>query len=122
MGFFLNIWVPVLSAIGSFLLWNQYLNDWYMDYSFIIIFSIYLLAVVPTVMYSEHIKSKYQIPNETKTVTFNGKKFKKNTFDVIKEIPTKGILLGLIIAIAAFGSFTVLIFITDILPTIFGWK
>ena len=122
MGIFLNIWVPVLSAIGSFLLWNQYLNDWYMDYSFIIIFSIYLLAVVPTVMYSEHIKSKYQIPNETKTVTFNGKKFKKNTFDVIKEIPTKGILLGLIIAIAAFGSFTVLIFITDILPTIFGWK
>ena len=122
MGIFLNIWVPVLSAIGSFLLWNQYLNDWYMDYSFIIIFLIYLLAVVPTVMYSEHIKSKYQIPNETKTVTFNGKKFKKNTFDVIKEIPTKGILLGLIIAIAAFGSFTVLTFITDILPTIFGWK
>jgi hypothetical protein len=114
MGYFFNIWVLTLSAAGSFLLWNQYLNDWAMDYSLIIIFLIYLLAVVPTVMWSEHIKSKYQIPNESKTIIFNGKKFKKKTFDPIKEIPSKGILLGLIIAIAAFGSFTIIVIIRGI--------
>ena len=121
MGYILNICVPILSAIGSYLLWDQYLNGW-LDYGILIIFSIYLLAVVPTTMYSEHIKSKYQIPNEKKTITFNGKKFKKNSFDVLKEIPTKGILLGLIIAIVSFGSFTILFLFTEIIPSILGWK
>ena len=122
MSYILNICVPILSAIGSYLLWYPYLNDYTIDYSFIIIFSIYLLAVVPTTMYAEHIKSKYQIPNEKKTITFNGKKFKKNSFDVLKEIPTKGILLGLIIALISFGSFTILFLFTEIIPSVLGWK
>jgi hypothetical protein len=122
MSIILNICVPILSAIGSYLLWDPYLNDYTIDYQFIIIFLIYLLAVVPSTMYSEHIKSKYQIPNQKKTIIFNGKKFKKNSFNPIKEIPTKGILLGFIIAVASFGSFTILFLFSDIIPAIFGWK
>jgi hypothetical protein len=121
MGYILNICVPILSAIGSYLLWDQYVNGWWLDYGILIIFSIYLLAVVPTTIWADHINSKYQIPNETKTVTFNGKNFKKNTFDPLKEIPTKGILLGLIIALVASSLFIIHFLFTVFIPTLFGW-
>ena len=116
-GAFLNISTPVLSFIGSYLLWDQVLNGWY-DYGVVILFLIYLLAVVPCVAFAEHIKNKFQIPNEKKTISFNGKKFKKNTFDPIKEIPTKGILLALIIALVAHGAFLAHSLFTEIIPAI----
>ena len=61
-GAFLNISTPVLSFIGSYLLWDQVLYGWY-DYGVVILFFIYILAVIPCIAFAEHIKSKFQIPN-----------------------------------------------------------
>tara|TARA_Y100000741_G_scaffold320647_1_gene269316 strand:- start:487 stop:864 length:378 start_codon:yes stop_codon:yes gene_type:complete len=113
----LNILVPILSLIGGIILWHGVIEGME-SYHLIWCFLIYIAATVPTTMFAEHIKDKYEIPNKTKTISFNGKKFKKNTFDSLNELPTKGIVAGVIIALAAVVPFLIWFFFTEFLPAI----
>ena len=117
MAVVLNIFVLALTIIGSVIFWHGILNE--MEWSHIIIvFACYLFATVSAAMYAEHIKYKYEIPNRKQAIIFNGKKFKKNTFDALNEIPTQGFILALIIAVVAFIPWAIWFFFTEMLPAI----
>ena len=119
MAFIINIIVPIFSFVGSYLLWDQSLNGYY-DYGNIMIFVCYVFAVVPAIAYSEFIKNRYQIPNQSKSIIFNGKKFKKNSFDPINEIPLGGIKIGIGIVVLAWGSYLIYFLFSEFLPAVFS--
>ena len=117
----LNVLVPILSILGSIIFWIGFFEglEWF---HLISVFLCYIFAVVPTNMYADHIKYKYEIPNKKKTIIFEGKKFTKGTFNSTEILPTKGILAGIIIAVATVVPYLNWFIFVEFLPTIFRYN
>ena len=123
MKIILNITVPLLSLIAMVILWDQYFfSDGLELIPTIIIFICYLLGTIPTMAYYDYIKKKYEYPNRKKSIYFEKKLFKKNTFNAEDEIKLYGIVAGFIIAGVGTGIFLIHFIIFIFLPTILGYK
>ena len=123
MKIILNISVPLLSFIAMVILWDQYFfSDGLELIPTIIIFICYLLGTIPTMAYYEYIKKKYEYPNRKKSIYFEKKLFKKNTFNAENEIKLYGIVAGFIIAGVGTGIFLIHFIIFEFLPTILGYN
>ena len=116
----LNILVPFLSLLGGIIFWVGFFNglEWI---HLISVFLCYLFAVVPTTMFAEHVKYKYEIPNRDKTIIFNNKKFKKGSFISNEIFPTKGIIAGIIIAVLVVVPYIIWFLIFEFIPTIYRY-
>ena len=80
MNLLLSIFAVIISIVGAAVAWITFLNDNVNWWAFGIYFASIVIPGIINDMYEDTLRKNYEYPNREKQITYDGKVYKKNTF------------------------------------------
>ena len=80
MNLILSIVAVIISIVGATVLWLAFLNDNLNWWNACIWFACIVIPGIINDMYEDTLRKNYEYPNREKQITYDGKVYKKNTF------------------------------------------
>ena len=114
MNLLLSIFAVIISIVGATVLWLAFLNDNLNWWNFCIWFACIVIPGIINDMYEDTLRKNYEYPNRKKQITYDGRIYKKNTFNA--DYQFKGYVPCLIIFFIG-----TLPLIWWIIPSLYRW-